>query len=264
MKKYFIHANGSNAGPYSLEDLRAMRIQKTTPVWYDGLGNWSNAGDVAELRGLFDSNAATFTTSQNYSKPGTRSTYDFTKDNLSGNIGAKTPGKNFAVIIVTVVLLFVGIGGFVAYRIFKQSQAERIQAEFFDYDVEKERIENETQALIDSMNKTIEEAVPPSDYGSPTYAGRFNDYSGGILKVTGTDEQHLIVTLDYNDDAGCKGEISGEGSLISENLVQVKTSGGCKLTLKYSVGIVTVEESSGCSAKHGNGCSFDGIYSREK
>ncbi len=264
MKKYFIHANGSNAGPYSFEDLRAMRIQKTTPVWYDGLGNWTNAGDIDELNVLFTSNAATFTTSQNYSKPGTSPTYNFTDDNLSGNTGATKPVKSFAVILVGVVLFIVAIGGFVAYKIFEQSQADRTLAEYSDYELEQKRIENGTQALIDSMNKAIAAAAEsPTDYGITAYSGRFNDYNGGILIVAGSDDQHLIVTLIYNG-TGCSGTVSGEGSLISENLVQVKTSGGCKLTLKYSVGFVNVEESSGCNTKHGEGCSFDGIYSREK
>lgn len=53
MKKYFLQSNGQHIGPYSAEDLRMMSISFSTPVWYDGLGSWKNAGDIPELNHLF-------------------------------------------------------------------------------------------------------------------------------------------------------------------------------------------------------------------
>lgn len=262
MKKYFIHVNGSSVGPYSFEDLRAMRIQKTTPVWYDGLGNWRDAGEVAELRALFASNATTFQTSQNYSNPGSRSTYNFTDDNLSGNIGAKKTGNFAAIIIVAVVLAIAGIG-FAVYKI-QENKRQRMEAIMNDLENYENQVNSEAQT--DQESVTEEMAVPPEpevDYGSSTYSGRFNNYSGGILKVIGSDEKNLAISLKYDDGYGCSGEVSGEGSVVSENKLQLRTSSGCKITIKYSTGFVMIEESTSCSGDHGTGCSFDGIYSKE-
>ena len=40
----YIHANGSNMGPYSLEQLKDLGISPDTPVWYNGLPDWTPAG----------------------------------------------------------------------------------------------------------------------------------------------------------------------------------------------------------------------------
>ena len=259
MKKYFIHVNGSSVGPYSFEDLRAMRIQKTTPVWYDGLGAWKNSGDVPELRGLFASNAATFTTSQNYSKPGSRSTYNFTDDNLSGNIGAQKSGKNAAAIIVAVVvMLFVGAGVFFYYL---QERKKAEVEELMNQLVQEAETDRAIEEAITDAPVVVEEVI---DYGSSQYSGKFNNYSGGIIKVTGSDENNLTVSIKFDDSSGCNAEISGEGSKIADNKIQMRTNSGCKISIKYSTGFVTVEESAACSGHHGSGCTFEGIYSKEK
>lgn len=53
MKKYFLHLYGQSVGPYSFEELRTMNFAPTTPVWFDGLGNWRNANQIPELQSLF-------------------------------------------------------------------------------------------------------------------------------------------------------------------------------------------------------------------
>lgn len=269
MKKYFIHVNGSNVGPYSYEELKAMRIQKTTPVWYDGLGNWKNAGDVMELRALFTSNATTFTTSQpysstqQYSNPASRSTYNF-NDNLSGNTAGNKSGRNVvAIVIVVVILVFAGAGVF----IYNQQQKKKRAMEEMMYALEQEYKTQEGEAMDEVIAEAeppvVEESVPPTDYGTSTYSGRFNNYSGGILEITGSSVNDLTIRLKIDDGYGCKGDISGTATKIDEKTIQMRTSSGCKLKIRYSTGFVMVEELSGCSSERGSGCSFDGIYSKE-
>jgi TonB family protein len=60
MKKYFLHSNGQHTGPYSVEDLRAMRITPSTPIWHEGLGSWKAASDLPELNFLFTTTAPSF------------------------------------------------------------------------------------------------------------------------------------------------------------------------------------------------------------
>lgn len=49
MKKYFLHNGTESSGPFSFDELRAMKITKTTPVWFEGMEKWKYAGDVEEL-----------------------------------------------------------------------------------------------------------------------------------------------------------------------------------------------------------------------
>ena len=49
----YIHANGSNMGPYSLEQLKDLGISPDTPVWYNGLPDWTPAGVAPATRELF-------------------------------------------------------------------------------------------------------------------------------------------------------------------------------------------------------------------
>lgn len=49
----YIHTNGSNMGPYSLEQLKGFGISPDTPVWYNGLPDWTPAGAAPATRELF-------------------------------------------------------------------------------------------------------------------------------------------------------------------------------------------------------------------
>lgn len=49
----YIHTNGSNMGPYSLEQLKGLGISPDTPVWYNGLPDWTPAGVAPATRELF-------------------------------------------------------------------------------------------------------------------------------------------------------------------------------------------------------------------
>lgn len=53
MKKYFLHNGTEQQGPFDIDELRARHIQKDTPIWYEGLGEWTTAGTIDELKELF-------------------------------------------------------------------------------------------------------------------------------------------------------------------------------------------------------------------
>ncbi|MCW3106156.1 MAG: hypothetical protein JWQ09_662 [Segetibacter sp.] len=52
MRKYFIHDGTSELGPFTLEDLQLQKISKKTPIWFDGLSEWSPADKIPELAHL--------------------------------------------------------------------------------------------------------------------------------------------------------------------------------------------------------------------
>lgn len=53
MKKYFLHNGNEQQGPFEIEDLKGKNITKQTPVWREGLSDWTEAGNLEELNDLF-------------------------------------------------------------------------------------------------------------------------------------------------------------------------------------------------------------------
>jgi len=56
MKSYFISKNSQpKEGPFNLEQLKKIKIDKDTLVWYEGLEEWKNANEIDELKDLISS-----------------------------------------------------------------------------------------------------------------------------------------------------------------------------------------------------------------
>ena len=52
MRKYFIHNGETENGPFDIEQLKSMQIKNETPIWYEGIQNWTIAGNVEELKSI--------------------------------------------------------------------------------------------------------------------------------------------------------------------------------------------------------------------
>lgn len=51
MRYYFcIDPEGHQVGPLNFEELKGKGFVAATPVWYEGLADWTTAGEVAELK----------------------------------------------------------------------------------------------------------------------------------------------------------------------------------------------------------------------
>lgn len=55
MKKYFLHNGINQEGAFDIEDLKEKNITRETPIWYNGLSDWTTADKIEELRELFTS-----------------------------------------------------------------------------------------------------------------------------------------------------------------------------------------------------------------
>ena len=53
MTYYFIKDGENELGPFSISQLKSKSIKKNTPVWFAGLQEWVDAGQVYELNELF-------------------------------------------------------------------------------------------------------------------------------------------------------------------------------------------------------------------
>jgi hypothetical protein len=57
MRKYFIHNGVAENGPFSIEQLKEFPLKNDTPVWYEGLQNWTIVGNINELKSLVEIDA---------------------------------------------------------------------------------------------------------------------------------------------------------------------------------------------------------------
>ena len=53
MNKYFTHNGQDEKGPFTINQLKKQKISKETMIWFEGLKNWTKAGEIAELKDLF-------------------------------------------------------------------------------------------------------------------------------------------------------------------------------------------------------------------
>lgn len=52
MTTYYILERGHKEGPFSLQELRKKNIQSTTYIWTEGMDDWMEAKEIAELSDL--------------------------------------------------------------------------------------------------------------------------------------------------------------------------------------------------------------------
>ena len=57
MRKYFIHNGFSEVGPFTIDKLKEHQLKRDTPIWYEGLQNWTIAGNIEELKSIIESDA---------------------------------------------------------------------------------------------------------------------------------------------------------------------------------------------------------------
>jgi hypothetical protein len=55
MKKYYIGSDNKQSGPFTIEELKSIKITRDTLVWFEGLEDWKTAGSIPDLEALFAS-----------------------------------------------------------------------------------------------------------------------------------------------------------------------------------------------------------------
>ena len=53
MKKFYLYNEMQQQGPFDIEELKAKNITKDSPIWYEGLSEWTTAKEVDDLKDLF-------------------------------------------------------------------------------------------------------------------------------------------------------------------------------------------------------------------
>jgi hypothetical protein len=50
MKNIYLHIGDDDLGPFEMEDLKTQKILKDTYVWFEGIDDWTKAGEIEELK----------------------------------------------------------------------------------------------------------------------------------------------------------------------------------------------------------------------
>ena len=165
MKKYYLHNGTNQVGPYSVEELKIMFLQPSTPVWYPGLIEWTTIAEVEELKSLFGVPPPF----QNTVPPEMKNVIQ-NKNNVEDKKNLKSKIAR-ASLIVIVFLLFTVIG----FRIYIAFQEQQKQDASF--------------ARKSLVRKNIQQYV----------TAQINNYTyrliGGIsnLKVTATNNSEFLI-----------------------------------------------------------------------
>lgn len=145
MQKFFIHFQGQQLGPFSLEELKQKGITRNTMVWFDGLPEWKEAKDVYELSDLFRNQPPPFEKNTTHSNINSESA---TSKEIQGNKGSSW----FIWTLVVICVITVGLLIFIDQqkkqdKISRQlsEQQEQIDVHNAERAAEQERLEKEAR-----------------------------------------------------------------------------------------------------------------------
>lgn len=118
MKQFFIHNGQNEEGPFNIEQLKLQVLKKETPIWYEGLEDWTTASEIEEIKYLFIPKL----TPPPLVKPVPPKIQQQTYTSASIDNTQSTKKKSLLVTIVIGSIVLIGsIFGLVAYQNFNNS-----------------------------------------------------------------------------------------------------------------------------------------------
>jgi hypothetical protein len=153
MSKYFTHQEGNQLGPFSIDELKELKITKDTQVWKDGMDDWQKASTIEELKLILTTVPPPIN-----SKAIPPPIKEF-KSKLSEPLIAKPQERKSKVVYylsgAIIVILFFGFLAFSNYQS-NQENMERVLQEQNTKIQEQERIEAERLAADQKVKREEE------------------------------------------------------------------------------------------------------------
>lgn len=148
MRTYYINSGSENTGPFTLEELKNLQINKNTLVWYEGMDEWKHAVDLVELASFF-----TVVTPSKKQSTTTTPTKDTTKMEQTF-FGLKKSyfflALGFLVIMITVLVLNI-----IQDNKRNELDVKNKQTEFSNAQTELEQKESNEQLIQQEIQKRI-------------------------------------------------------------------------------------------------------------
>lgn len=110
MKKFYLNNGTDQQGPFDIEDLKSKSIKKETPIWYEGLNEWTTAKEIDELKDLFKTaNPPPFGGKTNNSIPVQKSPDHQTLSPKQSTIKKSKTGKVVFILAGLLVVVIIGL-----------------------------------------------------------------------------------------------------------------------------------------------------------
>jgi uncharacterized protein HemX len=147
MSKFHIHKDEQQQGPFTLDELRDLKITRETMVWFEGEDNWKPAVEIEELKEIFKSVPPPLHINQPEIPNPIEDKQIKEKSKSTVDISLKK--KNTSLIIVIIAILVVGGIGTLLYL---NQQAEMLR----QIEVQQAKIQQqELEALKSEYNQAI-------------------------------------------------------------------------------------------------------------
>ncbi|RKS03102.1 DUF4339 domain-containing protein [Flavobacterium sp. 102] len=188
MKKYFLHNGSENIGPFNLEQLKEKKITKDTPIWYEGIADWTTAGEVAELRSILVSIPPSLTKK---SPPSIKQ-----GKNKKNKEKKSTTLRNVLIGVATIVLVFSGLAIFAMIN-------DKPNDSFENIIPEEEAAPVAQEIDYSQIRNAIEEKVTVStNQYSYDPLGGISNLDVTVNNTTDYTINEVTVAVDYIKDSG--------------------------------------------------------------
>ena len=138
MSKFHIYKDEQQQGPFTLDELRDLKITRETMVWFEGEDNWKAAVEIEELKEIFKSVPPPLHINQPEIPNPIEDKQIIEKSKSTVDISLKK--KNTSLIIVIIAILVVGGIGTLLYL---NQQAEMLrQIEVQQAKIQKQELES--------------------------------------------------------------------------------------------------------------------------
>ena len=170
MSKFYIHIDDQQQGPFSIDELKELKITRETMVWFDGADNWKKATEVEDLQEFFKSVPPPFPKNLSLISP---SLVDnkLKKVNVP-SVHEKATKKKTTLIIVAVAVLLLGVLGTILYT------NQLAQQEEYQRQLEEQNLKLQEQERIEATSPTEENVKI-----------KWEDYSGREFAITAPSGQ---------------------------------------------------------------------------
>ena len=110
MKKFYLYNGTDQQGPFDMEDLKSKNITKDTPIWHEGLSEWTTAKEIDELKDLIKtSTPPPFGTRTITPPPIKKTQVSETKEAQKPTIKKEKSGRGVFILIGLVVIVAGGL-----------------------------------------------------------------------------------------------------------------------------------------------------------
>lgn len=147
MSKFFIHKDDQQQGPFTLDELKDLKIIRETMVWFEGADDWKKAIEIEELQEIFKGVPPPLQINQPEIPNPIEDKQIIEKSKSTVDISLKK--KNTSLIIIIISFLVVGSIGTLLYL---NQQAEMHR----QIEVQKAKIQQqELESLKSKYNQAI-------------------------------------------------------------------------------------------------------------